>query len=288
MGEYQGLPTSIYENGIMSIEYFSDAGPRIVRFSALGIPNLFTEDPRILPNEYGDFYFRGGHRLWHSPEAFPRTYIPDNGSIRIEEIPDGVRLIGSKEPGTGIAKTIEIQETETPYAIIVNHILRNEGLWKVELAPWALSMMRPGGVAILPQPQGNTDPDGLLNNRILALWPYTHIDDPRIILRDDFILIHAFSGKGPLKLGYFNRAGWVAYSLDGILFRKTFDVALGKTYPDGGCNTESYCCDQFLELEGIGPTTKIEPGGNVEYSETWEVYPDLNVPFISDEIRSLL
>jgi hypothetical protein len=51
--------------------------PRIVRQSER-FDNLFANlGNEGLTTPYGEFHFRGGHRLWHSPEAMPRTYIPD-------------------------------------------------------------------------------------------------------------------------------------------------------------------------------------------------------------------
>jgi hypothetical protein len=59
-------------------------------------------------------------------------------------------------------------------------------------------------------------------------------------------------------------------------------------YSDGGCNTESYCCERFVELECLGPLVKLAPGGSVKFTETWELYPKIEVPFLTDEIRELI
>ncbi len=288
MSDFQGLPTRILNNGLLSLEFLAEAGPRIVRLSAFGKDNLFANIPTTVSTPYGDFFFRGGHRFCHAPEAFPRTYIPDNDGVSIEELTDGVRLNGSTEIGTGVTKVIEIHLSVDQAAVTLKHILRNDSLWQVELAPWALTMFRLGGTVILPQPIGNADQNGLLNNRILALWPYTHINDPRLVLRDDFILIHAAPSPSPFKLGYYNPHGWMAYWLNGILFRKTFDISSGAAYPDGGCNAESYCNDRFVELESLGSLVWLEAGGVVNLTETWELYPGLNVPFLSGEICEVL
>jgi len=288
MSDFQGLPTQTLDNGLLTLEFLSEAGPRIVRISAFGKENLFADIPTSVMTTYGEFFFRGGHRLWHSPEELPRTYIPDNDSIFIEKLDDGVRLNGSTEKATRITKAIEIHLSKDQATVIIKHIIRNDSLWQVELAPWALTMFRLGGTVIFPQPVGNADKNGLLNNRILVLWPYTHIDDPRLILRDDFILIHAIPNQTPFKIGYSNPHGWIAYWLDGILFRKKYDVSFGATYPDNGCNAESYCNDRFVELESLGPLVKLEAGAEVNLNETWELYPVLSVPFLSDEICDVL
>lgn len=288
MSDFQGLPTRTLNNGVVSLEYLADAGPRIVRLSAFGKDNIFADIPTKVNTLYGDFFFRGGHRLWFAPETVPRTYIPDNDGVTVEELTDGVRLKGTTQIETGITKAIEIHLSVNQAMVMIKHILQNDSLWQVELAPWALTMFRLGGTVILPQPVGNADQNDLVNNRILALWPYTHINDPRLVLRDDYILIHASSNPSPLKIGYYNPHGWMAYWLNGILFRKTFDISSGAAYPDGGCNAESYCNDQFVELESLGSLVRLEAGGVVSLTETWELYSGLNVPFLPDEICEVL
>jgi len=126
--------------------------------------------------------------------------------------------------------------------------LVNEGLWDVELAPWTITMFRLGGVAILPFQSEEVDMDDLLPNRRISLWPYSKIDDPRLHFSDDLIFVSAKSDLPLFKIGVFNPRGWVAYWSEGVLFRKTFNVQTGGTYPDNGCNAEIYCDEHFIEL----------------------------------------
>ena len=97
MSDFQGLPTRILKNDLVSLEYLAGAGPRIVRLSAFGKENLFADIPNSVRIPYGEFFFRGGHRLWYAPEEMPRTYFPDNDGVSIEDLPDGVRLKGSPQ-----------------------------------------------------------------------------------------------------------------------------------------------------------------------------------------------
>jgi hypothetical protein len=182
--------------------------------------------------------------------------------------------------GAGLAKTIEIHLAPDAPRLVLRHELRNDNLWAVSFSAWALTMFRLGGVAILPQPVGNADPHGLLHNRTLSLWPYTRLHDPRLQLEDDVILIKADPLQPPVKVGYYNSHGWLAYYLDGILFRKNFDLHPGASYPDGGCNAESYCSHQFLELESLSPLTMVQPGDSILHTETWELFASLDQPFL--------
>lgn len=289
MSDFQGLRTRILKNDQVCLEYLVDSGPRIVRLSAFGEENLFANVPNSVSTPHGEFFFRGGHRLWRAPEVMPDTYLPDNAGVSVEELPDGVRLHGKPAIENGIGKTIDIHLSKDRAVITLTHVLQNEGQNSVELAPWAITMFRLGGTVILPQPVGNTDKAGFLHNRILALWPYTHINDPRLRLRDDFILIRADPIANPFKLGYYNPNGWMAYWLDGILFRKTFDATSSPLkFPDNGCNTESYCNDRFVELESLGALTTLKYGEEVRLTETWELFQGLEEPFLTEEIRKLV
>lgn len=264
------------KNDFLQIEYRTDA-LRISGITPTGKTNLLVDlaDMPPVPTPYGDFYFLGGHRLWHAPEAMPRTYIPD-GEVKVTELSDGVVLDSPTEPDTGIRKQIEIRLTPDKPSVTLTHTLINNGMWMVELSPWAITQFRLGGTVILPMPVGNVDAAGLLHNRQFSLWPYARVNDPRLILRDDFILFHA-DALPPFKIGYFNPHDWLAYYVDGILFRKTFDTQIGVTYPDNNCNAEMYCNDQFVELESLGPLTSLRPGASVNHTETWDIFHGLDL-----------
>src|SRR5262245_20107392 len=109
MPDFHGEPTRVVENQFLQLEYLANSA-RIVRFSSKDKSNIFA-DLGLSPitTAYGNFYFRGGHRLWHSPEAMPRTYIPDNNGAIIGELPNGVRIEMPAESWTHIAKSIEIE-----------------------------------------------------------------------------------------------------------------------------------------------------------------------------------
>jgi len=286
--DFNGWATHVLENKYIHLETLA-ASARIVRFGATGKANIFADlGNHSDATPYGDFFYRGGHRFWHAPEAFPRTYMPDNEGATLTEIPGGVRIDQPAETWTHIAKSMEIRLNPDRPQVIVQHELRNDGAWPVEIAPWGVTMFRQGGVGIFPQPQGNTDSSGLLPNRQISIWPYTRIDDPRIKLRNDCILIYANPSLPAIKIGYFNPHGWQAYWLEGQLFVKRFDASAGANYPDGGCNTESYCNNEFFELESVGILAKLDPGSTIFHHETWELYDSLDQPFIPEEIKELL
>ena len=280
------MNTQTIQNKHAHVAYAADT-LRITGLTLPGKTNLLVDlsDLAPIPTPYGDFHFRGGHRLWHAPEAMPRTYIPD-AEPTVTELPDGVFLEAPVEPGTGIRKQIRIQIASHKPSLTLTHVLSNEGLWSVELAPWAITQLRLGGTVILPMPVGNADAAGLLHNRQFSVWPYTHVDDPRVTWGDDFVLFRADALLPPFKIGYFNRDGWMAYWLDGVLFRKTFAIRLGLPHPDNNCNAEIYCNDKFVELETLAPLIHLAPGESIDHIETWDLFDGMKS--LPEEIQAAL
>lgn len=288
MGNFHGMSTKIIASSTLELEYLETAGPRIISLKFKGSPNLFADIPRSVPTPWGDFHFMGGHRLWHSPESKPRTYVPDNDGLTIDSSGDGLILKGKVEPGTSIRKSIEIHLDPTSPRVDLEHVLTNEGLWDVALAPWALTMFRLGGTAILPIQPLDSDPQALLPDRHISLWPYSHLDDPRLHWEDDCVLLKAAFDSPPFKIGMFNPQGWMAYWIEGILFRKTFDSNQNRLYPDFGCNAESYSGDEFIELESLGPIQRLSSGCSISHHETWELFDDLTKAPIPKKLLDLL
>jgi hypothetical protein len=169
----------------------------------------------------------------------------------------------------------------------VKHVLRNDGLWPVELAPWAITQLALGGVAVLPQTIGPIDAAGLLPNRHIVLWPFTQLGDRRLELHDDFCLVHGRAQLPPCKIGYMNRRGWVGYLHHDVFFVKRFYPQVAQPHPDFGCNAEVYVNNLFLELETIGSLRCLAPGQSVSHIEQWEIFTGVHAAPTLDEIRTL-
>jgi len=150
--EYRGWPNCYrLTNGQVDLIATGDVGPRIIRFGFIGEANVLGEIEGQIGTVGGDTWrLYGGHRLWHSPEAKPRTYHPDNSPVRVDEKRHGLTLTQDTESTTGIQKTLEVRlSPDANHATVVHH-LRNDTLWPVELAAWALTVMAKGGFAIIP------------------------------------------------------------------------------------------------------------------------------------------
>lgn len=287
--EFYGFKTQSLENDSLHLEYLSERGPRIVRLSLKSQgQNLLAELPDFnLESSAGTLRVLGGHRLWHSPEYTPRTYLPDDLPIDIQRLDDGVRLTQPVEAGSGIQKSIEIHLPPSGTRLTLAHRLVNQGPWPVELAPWAITMLPLGGMAIIPFQPAQSAESGLLPDRRLSLWPYTQIDDPRLLIRDRYIALFGQPRSRAVKVGCFNPFGWEAYYREGTLLVKRFDPLPDQSHPDFGCNSEVYIKDTFTELESLSALTHLEPGQAADHVETWEIHTGLDYAQTADGIEAI-
>ncbi len=279
-GDFFGRETIILANERFQLECLAEAGPRIARLIPAWLgENILAETPNaVTRTDDGDFHFMGGHRLWIAPESFEQTYIPDDHGVTVKRITNGLKLEGSIQPDTHIRKTISVQVSPSRPFVMIKHKIENYGRVSIRLAPWAITMLRTGSVAILPQQYGTVDKDGLLPNRNLSLWSYSRWDDPRLKLDDEFIKVKATELKQPFKLGYFNPHGWLGYIFEDVFFVKRFSVRRDEEYPDHGCNAEVYTNGEAIELESLGALTDLKPHEEVIHTETWEVYDINHIP----------
>lgn len=159
------------------------------------------------------------------------------------------------------------------------HRITNHGFWPVEVSPWAVSVMASGGTAILPIPPRGTHPEILEPTNPLILWAYTDMTDPRWTWGHKYITLRQdTSATTPQKIGAGLPDGWLAYANHEHLFVKTFGYTSGATYPDLGSSVELFTNPEMLEMETLGPVTKLEPGASVEHVECWFLFRDVPMP----------
>jgi hypothetical protein len=257
----------------------TDSGPGIIRFGFVGQRNEFK-------NIQGFGFF--AHRLWHAPEAHPRSYALDTDPITFKQHDTFIRFAKPTEAATGIQKEIDIPISPVGRHISITHHLYNRGLWPVELAPWAISNMMPGGKAIIPlPPRQPSSLKNLLPTSLMAIWEYSDMADSRLKIGHRAIMLHQDkNAAAPLKIGVMDIDGWAGY-WNGNLFVKTFDYKNGGSYPDFGSSVEVYSAKENLELETLGPLKLLQPGESVEHVEQWFLFPDVPEPLTDADIDTI-
>ena len=264
----------------------TDVGPRIIRFGFIGDVNEFVEFPDQMGKAGGnEFLSYGGHRLWVAPESKAATYYPDNGTVEWTMDNGELFLKAPVESTTRIRKELRIHLNAKENRVQIVHELTNHNPFAVTLSAWALSVMAPGGRAIIPQEPYGPHPEMLLPVRPLVLWAYTKMNDRRWTWGEKYIQLRQDPKAAiPQKAGMLDGPGWAAYANGDHLFIKRFYSNPDAMFPDFGCNVEIFTNAQMLEVESLSPLTTLDPGGTLTHEEEWSLHKGISFGNSDNEI----
>ena len=242
-------------------------GPRILGFRRKESPDLFAtlDDDVVLEHpESGVYRFRGGHRLWAAPELPAVTYAPDDEECEVSYGRGLVTLTGPVDRA-GLSKRLVV--TAEGSSLVVDHTLTNHGPAAREIAPWAITQFRLGGLALMPLGRSESDVQG---DRSLTVWPYTDLSDPRLTMDQSSLTVAAEPGPA-FKIGVGPNPGRLGYLLDGWLFLKEIALAFDRPYADRGATGQIFVENKFCELESLGALIRLAPGERVSHRELWSL-----------------
>jgi hypothetical protein len=275
-------------NDQVEVIILRDVGPRIISFRPLNGFNVF----KVFPEQSGKsreatWMLRGGHRLWTAPEDYgdPNglTYVLDNSPVEYKiEGEFAARVTHFMQKPAQIRRDISLRLASRGPTVTVDHSLTNQSDSPLRFAAWALSVMAPGGFAIIPQPTLGSHPKDFLPNRLLSLWPFTDLGDDRLRFGRRFIRLQQ-ADRPPIKFGLRHTEKWAGYVLGDHLFLKTIPLIEGKEYTDLGSNFETFTNEEFLELESLGPYEEIAPGQTIKHTEIWAIFSDVHLPHFHEE-----
>lgn len=260
----------------------AEVGPRIISIKSpgLGGNNVLKEYSAMLGTSgAGAWQIYGGHRLWCAPETREKTYYPDNHAVRIEQRADEICFIPPVETSNQIQKEIGISLVSEDI-VRVRHRIKNLGGAAVTVAPWALTVMRPGGTAILPLPPRGAHSDFLLPTGRLSMWAYTDFSDPRYAWGKEYLFLRQDERSSQAqKIGIypdFTSVAWLGYALPECTLLKSCRMAPSADYPDLGVALEVYTDHEMLELETLAPLRSLAPQQTVEHEERWMIAPEVH------------
>ncbi len=244
-------------------------GPRITSLSYPGAESVFADlgDLAIDLADGGRYTLRGGHRLWAAPEIPEITYEPDDDPVVISPIAAGLIATGPETTEIGKSITVVLKGS----TVEVSHVLTNQTAATIDVAPWAITQLVPGGAAIMPLPLADADPHGLLPNSSLVLWPYTGVDDSPFAIRHRLVVLDTRRATAT-KVGTPLQRGWLAYIVDGTVFVKRATHQQDGRYLDLAASGQIYAGPDFVELETLGEQVLLHPGEATTHRETWELH----------------
>ncbi len=280
-------------NGKIEALLTLEVGPRVIRLNRADSDTnlMFNDVKREHHNQgplYDSFYYPGaqwniygGHRMWIAPESAPETAYPDNNPVAYEIIENGAILTPPPQAENGVQFVMTVQMDPERPEMTLSHKVTNIGDTEKEFAVWALSVMAPGGVEIIPQ---NTNDTGLLPNRCIGMWSYCDFSDPRLHFSPKYVSLRQDTNRGPFKMSFDTLAGTGYYLLKDTVFKKQYTPNHPNgVYADYGCSYETYTNELFLEFETLGELSKVAPGDSREHQETWTLYENPGSPDLTDD-----
>ncbi len=91
------------------------------------------------------------------------------------------------------------------------------------------------------------------------------------------------ANASPQKLGHYNPKTWGAYFLGDEAFIKQYEPGALKDHPDYGTSYQTFTNADFLEIETMGPLTKVPGGAAVEHVERWSAHKGARLTAWTDE-----
>jgi hypothetical protein len=307
--DFLGLKETIrVQNGAAELLVPTQLGIRVLSYRLAGGENVMKIWPeQIESRAKNEWQSYGGHRLWHAPEERPRTYEADNAPLEIAEARrDGLYLLQPLDPVSRIRKEALITLHEKTSEVKIKHTVTNLNRWPVTLAAWALTVLKEGGFCAVETPRGEF---ALLPDRSITLWPYARMNDARVSWGDRVLTLRQdAAAKAPFKLGLYAQKGAAAYILPDVIFKKKFGEGLKgsaqrtvhspqlkgnaeckmrnaelkdqsetfnfqpstfNSYPDFGCNFETYTNAEMLECESLSPLKELRYNESLDWDEVW-------------------
>ena len=265
------------DDGKTEITVTLDVGPRIIGLKPVGGFDMMFHDVNDSVNHdcsayYGrnkKWHIYGGHRIWLSPED-ETTYYPDNDAVSYIIENNTVTFTPPIWKKVNVSPSLSI--TFNNGTLTIENSIKNLGK-KRPLCIWALTVMKSGGTLTLPL---STEDTGYLANRNLVIWHYASLQDERLTLCDDKIILNSsVSVSKPYKLGTYCDDINASYELtiDGVTqtFTKRTKGVKGANYPDFTCNFETYCSDLIHELETLSPIVEVKKNETLTLTEIWTV-----------------
>jgi hypothetical protein len=273
----------VLSNGTARLTIPCDHGPRIADYGFVDGPGIFGDGAgatRETPR--GTWRAYEGHRVWAAPERFPETYTLDDRPPQIERRGDrGAVVRRARDDAVSLQSSIAVELDATGTGVVVQQTIENSGATTQRVAAWGITIVRPGGAALIPHPVRLSQRDALLPARTLAVWHYTELADARVAFGRRFTRMRCDPGNAaPNKLGAACERGWIAYVLDGVAFVVRAPYEIGAAYPDLGSSVEVYTEGPICEVETLGPLTTLRPGEHVRHTVRWSL---VRVPADDDE-----
>jgi len=200
-----------------------------------------------------------GSTFWPAPQAawgWPPLAEVDHGPYQAIRARDALVLNGASNPTLNVSIDKRIAVDRARAAVVFDFSINNHGAVPVQLAPWQITRVPPGGLSFFPTGSGNFAPSNLTVREQGGVTWYAY---DRAAITDH------------QKLFADGSEGWLAHVGGGALLVKTFAVVPRAEQAPGEAQIEIYAspAHSYVEVEVQGAYRTIAPGTVLSWRVVW-------------------
>lgn len=258
-----GRPAYQLSNTQLSLTLVPAFSARVMALNYHG-QNCFWINEPLLRGEiggdetFGNWLNWGGYKTWLAPQSHwpnPLAQSVEMDTVEWEVLSDSdtkIELMGPLIPWSGVRLGRRLAVATEAARVQVTESIQNDSDSPRTWSVWAVAQMPVPGWATYP-PEGN---------RRTLVEPAQSFDGDRLRCVGDL----------KWKVGAFTREGRGEYAADswGFKFQANFPVHYQLPHPDL-CTLETWsnCGPSYMELEWLGPSVTLPPGGRWEWATEW-------------------
>lgn len=262
----------------VSLVVVPEIGGRIMEYSLVG-ENVIWENElefgRLYPMVHRKWHNYGGYKTWYAPQSrwdeWPDPFL-DYGKANAEVFKPaepgsvGIRIVGAPSLKTGLLIIKEIV-MDAQGRVHLAQKFRNISDKVIEWSIWDVTQVKTPCFVVFP-----VNPKGKFPQGFKDLCEMCKSTGKQWTVVDDLCVVRYLGELG--KIGADAPEGWMLWVYGNTYYAKRWKAPDPKaTYPDDGCSAEVFTAKDFpyVEMEVLGPLTKIAPGKTVSFVEQWEV-----------------
>lgn len=249
----QKAPAENYElkAGHLSMTIDAANGARITSFKYDGQEVLSQMNQ---PNMYGSTFWTSPQKVWNWPPIVEHDMLP------YAAVQQGNSILMTSQVPLKLPLRITKQFTADPFreCMIVTYTIKNEGKEACQVAPWEITRVPAEGTITF---QAQAD----------GIWPAGLMD----FKQDGELVSYEIDQRENQRKINANGTGWIRYEHNGLVFTRCFqDLATGQPAP-GEDEIQVYVHNgkAYVELEGQGAYTRLEPGSSLHWTVRWFLQP---------------
>ena len=267
---YAGWDDCVYlSNGVCETVVSTKVGPRILRYSLVGGPNLFYLDEYAagMTEELNLWRMYGGHTFDFSIDG-KKILLPENAPVGVRLEASSMHFDPMPMGNTGISKQISIRMCRRG-GLEVKEILINTSDAPITVVAEASTNVVPGGVAALPA----TSPDCIMT-------PPEEADLRRTRFGKELCLVSADNVKGgEFALDFKADKRWCGYFNRGCLFIITTPPE--ESYE--GANIGVAGTPNRMTITTYSNPVTLAPGESYTHTEVFNIFIENPIPATEEE-----